>query len=197
MNMPKPANDDRFLTGKLLLAMPAIDDERFSRSVIFICAHDENGAMGLVLNREMAGLNLDKLIEDLELDASELDIIDEDAFQIFEGGPVEIARGFLLHGTDYEREDTVPVTDEFRVTGTIEGLAALLQGKGPAQYRFILGYAGWTAGQLDHEVQDNAWLVIDATPELVFDCAPDEQWEAAVKTLGFDPAMLSTAAGRA
>jgi len=113
------------------------------------------------------------------------------------GGPVEGARGFLLHSSDFNKPDTVKVDDQIYVTGTLDALKDVAQGAGPERRMFILGYAGWTAGQLDQELQQNAWLIVDADPDLVFDDSADDKWERAVKKLGINPSMLSAAGGSA
>ncbi|GJL85852.1 MAG: UPF0301 protein [Micavibrio sp.] len=195
---PTPKNDNSaYLTGKLLLAMPAMGDPRFHRAVIFVCAHDENGAMGLVINHTLPGLDFDQLLtqlnitSDIEVDLKEL------AVPIMSGGPVEAARGFLLHSGDFNQNDTIKIDDLYSITGTVDALKEVATGNGPDKMLFILGYAGWSAGQLDSEIQQNAWLVVDPDPSIIFHDSPDEKWQMAVKKLGVDPAMLSGEAGRA
>lgn len=184
-----------YLTGKLLLATPAIADPRFERAVIFMCTHDEQGAMGFMVNHTMPEINFDRIIEqtgltsDIEVDISKINVLS--------GGPVEESRGFLLHSKDFKQKDTIQIDHNYSVTGTVDALKDLIQGKGPDQMLFVLGHAGWSAGQLDREIQDNSWLVVDPTPELIFDTAVGDKWTGALKLLGIDPAMLSTAAGRA
>lgn len=190
--MAKAATDNDYLKGKLLLAMPDMGDPRFSRSVIFICAHDKNGAMGLVVNQTITGIDGQELLE-------QFDIIPDQGFDIpiYHGGPVETSRGFILHSNDYLQSDTVPVVEGFSVTGTIDALRAAAKGEGPKHLLFALGYSGWTAGQLDNELQQNAWLVVDADPELIFTTPKDHLWAEALKRTGIDPAMLSPSGGRA
>jgi len=183
-----------YLTGRLLLAMPAMGDPRFHKAVIYVCAHDENGAMGLVINHTLPGIDLSQLIEQLNIES---DAPDSPNGLVMSGGPVETARGFVLHSTDFQQTDTIKIDDEFSVTGTIDALKAIANGEGPDQMLFILGYSGWSAGQLDKELIDNAWLVADPDPDLIFDSLPDEKWTKAVQTLGVDPNMLSGEAGRA
>lgn len=186
-----------YLAGKLLLATPGMGDPRFHRAVIFLCAHDENGAMGLVINHVMPGIGFRDLIgqlkvqSDIKLDLEKLDM------SVMCGGPVESARGFLLHSSDFIRDDTLQIDNLYGVTGTVEALREVVHGNRPDAMLFILGYAGWDAGQLDAEIQDNAWLVVDPDPDLVFGGAPEEKWVRAVRKLGVDPAMLSAFAGRA
>ncbi len=186
-----------YLNGKLLLAMPAIGDQRFHRSVIYVCAHDENGAMGLVINFPAPDLKFSKLLDqlglssDIEIDVKALDL------PVLNGGPVEASRGFLLHSNDFKQEDTVPVDEDFSVTGTTDALKAVAQGDGPEKALFILGYAGWTPGQLEQEIQQNAWLVVDPDPALIFESKAEEKWERGMDKLGLDPSMLSADIGSA
>ncbi|MBK6896218.1 MAG: YqgE/AlgH family protein [Alphaproteobacteria bacterium] len=188
---------DGYLTGKLLIAMPSMGDTRFHRAVIFMCSHDENGAMGLVVNHKLPGVAFHELISQLDI-RSDI-VIDLKKYQmpVMSGGPVESARGFLLHSPDFRREETVVIDGQFGVTGTVEAVREIFTGKGPDHLLFILGYAGWSAGQLDWEIQQNAWLVTDANPAIIFDKDLDAKWTKAVGQLGFDPGMLSGAAGSA
>lgn len=189
--------NDSYLAGKLLLAMPSMGDPRFHKSVIYLCAHDAQGAMGLVINHVLADVEFKDLLEQLKL-VSDIKI-DRGALgtPVMQGGPVEGARGFLLHTSDFAKPDTVKVDGDISVTGTIDALKDVAQGTGPKDHLFILGYAGWSAGQLDQELQQNAWLTVDADPALVFHDDPSVKWEMAMRKLGIDPLMLSAAAGRA
>jgi putative transcriptional regulator len=186
-----------YLNGQLLLAMPAIGDVRFHRSVIYICAHDENGAMGLVINYPAPELKFARLLDqlgissDIKVDTKNLDL------PVLNGGPVETGRGFLLHSNDFKQEDTVAVDEDFSVTGTTDALRAVAKGAGPEKALFILGYAGWTPGQLEQELQQNAWLVVEPDRALVFEGKPEKKWERAMDKLGLDPSMLSGDIGRA
>ncbi|MCB1650426.1 MAG: YqgE/AlgH family protein [Alphaproteobacteria bacterium] len=191
-------SDGAFLTGKLLLAMPGLSDPRFHRAVILVCAHDENGAMGLVLNHSLPGLPFTRILDslnlssDIQVDPAALDI------PVICGGPVEPGRGFLLHSAEFSCPDTLKINQDVSVTGTVDTLKDVASGKGPARFLFILGYAGWDSGQLESEIQHNSWLVSEPTPELLFETEDEEsKWTKAVQTLGFDPTMLSGDAGRA
>ncbi|MCB1592100.1 MAG: YqgE/AlgH family protein [Alphaproteobacteria bacterium] len=188
-----------YLTGKLLLAMPSMGDPRFERAVVFMCSHDEHGAMGLVVNHTLPGIAFHELVKQLDL-RSDI-VVDLKALRmpVMNGGPVESARGFLLHSPDFNREETVVISGdhEYGVTGTVEAVQDIVCGKGPDNLLFILGYAGWSAGQLDWEIQQNAWLVADADPSIIFDPDNDAKWGKAVGQLGFDPGMLSGTAGNA
>ncbi len=187
--------DDGYLTGKLLLAMPGMQDKRFHKAVIYVCAHDKNGAMGLVVNHTMPDVKFKSLLKQLDIVSERQPAVKD--IPIMSGGPVETARGFLLHSNDFKQKDTVIVNDEISVTGTIEALQDVVNGQGPRKMLFILGYAGWQAGQLDREIHENAWLSLDADQDLIFNTDFASKWDRAIGKLGIDPAMLSSTAGRA
>lgn len=192
MNMDNP-----YMTGKLLLAMPAMSDPRFKRAVIYICAHDEKGAMGLKINETLADVKFQDLLTQLKVTS---DIkVDPKALKtpVMNGGPVETQRGFLLHSGDFSQSDTIRIDERFSVTGTVDALKALAKGEGPKDKIFVLGYAGWGAGQLDQELQQNAWLIVDADENILFESDPAKKWDAALAKLGINPAMLSGDVGRA
>lgn len=189
-------DDDTFhsVAGQLLVAVPSIGDPRFHRAVIFMCAHDPNGAMGLVLTQPQAGTTLDHMLEQLEIP------FENDALlltSVMQGGPVEPGRGFVLHGPDYQRKETVVVNDQFSVTATLDILHALAKDEGPQTFSFFLGYAGWQAGQLEQELAGNTWLTAPATPELVFNTLVEDKWDVAMRDLGVNPALLTGAMGHA
>ncbi|MDH5530436.1 MAG: YqgE/AlgH family protein [Paracoccaceae bacterium] len=182
------------LSGKLLIAMPGMGDTRFSRSVVFICAHSEEGAMGLIINKPASDLSFDRLLKQLGIAQSDT----TRAIHVHFGGPVEHSRGFVLHSTDYSGEGaTLKVDDRFGMTATLDILEALANGKGPQASLLALGYAGWGPGQLEGEILQNGWLTCEASPELVFSDKNAGKWEGALKTLGINPLTLSTVAGRA
>ncbi|AEP10597.1 YqgE/AlgH family protein [Micavibrio aeruginosavorus] len=188
---------DTFLVGKLLLAMPNMGDSRFQKAVIFMCAHDDKGSMGLVINNPLPGVEFSELVAQLNVAN---DDVDEDilySLQVLSGGPVESGRGFVLHSADFAQKDTVRVKSDIHVTGTLDALREIVQGRGPEQMLFVLGYAGWSPGQLEQEIQDNAWLITDASADLVFGVDAARKWENAIQRMGVNPAMLSGAAGRA
>lgn len=187
--------DNKYLTGRILLAMPSMGDPRFHKAVIYMCAHDEHGAMGLVVNHRLPGVDMKDLLTQLEIDKPEDETVEQ--IPVLSGGPVETARGFVLHSTDFEQGETIKINEEFSVTGTIDALKAIAQGDGPEELLFILGYAGWGAGQLDEELQQNAWLVLDPDKALIFDVKPDTMWDKAIEKIGIDPGMLSSMTGRA
>jgi len=187
--------DELQLCGKLLIAMPGMGDPRFEKSVVFLCAHSEEGAMGLIVNKPMTELSFSELLGQLGIEQAPgaRDI------RVHFGGPVEHARGFVLHSGDYrtESDSTLRVDTRFGMTATIDILEAIASGNGPSESLLALGYAGWGPGQLEGEIQDNGWLTCDALPELVFDGVDATKWERALRTLGVDPLLLSSAAGRA
>lgn len=191
------AKDKSYLTGQLLLAMPSVGDPRFYKAAIFIAAHDTKGAMGIVINHPVPGLNFRRLLE--QFDITPDGNADETAMNapVMAGGPVETMRGFLLHSREFVTNDTIPVNRHFSVSGTVAALKACAEGRGPGRFVFALGYAGWDPGQLEQEFQDNAWLSTPATEEIVFNTPPDMMWERAMAQIGIDPSMLSTTAGRA
>jgi len=187
-------NDLPHLDGKLLIAMPSMGDPRFEKSVIYICAHSDDGAMGLIVNKPAKDLKFDDLLDQLNI-KSDRPI---DGVDVFYGGPVEFGRGFVLHSRDYTSEDsTLTVNDEFGMTATLDILEDISNGQGPEACLLALGYAGWGPGQLEGEIRSNGWLTCDADRELVFDEDTDGKWIAALKTLGIDPRMLSAAGGTA
>lgn len=179
--------------GKLLLAMPSLQDGFFDKSVVYICAHSAAGAMGIVINQKLNDVRFNDLLEQLDMPQSRLNV----APVIHFGGPVETGRGFVLHSTDFLQGDTVRLQDGMCITGTIDILRAISEGKGPRQSLFALGYAGWGPGQLEAEVQENSWLTLDADMELVFDTNLAGKWDLALSRLGISPEMLSMTGGKA
>ena len=182
------------LTGQLLLAMPQMLDERFARSVVYVCAHSgEAGAMGLVINKPLGSLTMGELFAQLDISPSG----GAGSWPVHYGGPVEAGRGFVLHSTDYNEDATLVVDDNIALTATLDVLRAIGQGRGPRRSLFALGYAGWAPGQLDAEIQANGWLSVPADTELVFGRDLDGKWEQALGKLGVNLSMLSTDAGHA
>jgi putative transcriptional regulator len=182
------------LTGKLLIAMPEMGDPRFMHSVVLMCSHSAEGAMGLIVNKPAGDLQLGALLEQLEL-ARDGVAVDR---PVHFGGPVEGGRGFVLHSADYGSDiQTLAVTDEIGMTATLDVLEEIAAGRGPDRALMLLGYAGWGPGQLEDELAQNGWLTADASAALVFDEPDQLKWSAALKTLGIEPVMLSGAAGRA
>lgn len=191
--MKKEIHTEGYLTGKLLVATPQIQDLRYSHAVIYICGHDKNGAMGLVVNRLIDSLTFKDLLEQLEV---KIPSSFKDAHIHF-GGPIELGRGFVLHTTDYKHESSINVNDNIALTATIEILKDVAAGVGPRLCLMALGYAGWSPGQLEAELQDNSWLLVDSDERLIFAKQINNCWMQAMKKLGIDPAMLSMDAGHA
>lgn len=181
-----------YLTGKLLVAMPHMQDARFYKSLVFVCGHDENGAMGLIINQNVDNLNTQDLFTQMGMPANSCP-----NFPVFVGGPVEGSRGFVLHTSDYVAPSTLLVMNTFGLTSTVDILSVIAQGNGPRQMILALGYAGWGPGQLDSEIQSNSWLHIDADEELVFQVPPSQKWHKAIEQLGVQEIMLSESMGHA
>jgi putative transcriptional regulator len=175
----------------LLIAMPQMEDPRFSRSVVFMCAHNAEGAMGLVVNKTVAQPSLVELMRQLGIEGDGLN-----RGRVHFGGPIEAGRGFVLHSTDYAEEGTL-VVDNVGLTATMDILRAIGRGEGPQRRFFALGYAGWGPGQLDAEIQANGWLTVPSDDTILFDDGNDDKWRRAIAKLGIDPFALSGTAGRA
>ena len=193
-NRPTAGRDpDRFLTGQLLIAMPAMDDPRFSGSVIYLCAHTEEGAMGLVINRPLARPSFEELLRQLEI----VPVPPARHIRLWAGGPVDNGRGFVLHTADWTGEGSLRVNEQLALTASLDVLKAIAEGGGPREGLLALGYAGWGPGQLETELAQNAWLTVPAPEELVFDAGHDTKWRRALAALRIDPLALSAAAGHA
>ncbi len=190
-----------YLEGQLLIAMPGMSDDRFARAVIYLCAHSREGAMGIVINKPAPDLRLGDLLVQLDI------IAESDAsglppgltgMPVLLGGPVETSRGFVLHSPDYRVEQaTMPVDREICLTATVDVLRAMARGRGPREAMLALGYAGWSPGQLEAEIQRNGWLNCPADPQIVFDRESEDKYERALRLIGIDPAMLSSSVGHA
>jgi putative transcriptional regulator len=193
--MPELNENGGYLTGQLLIAMPQMTDPRFEHSVVFMCAHSADGAMGLVVNKLVSSLSFTDLLRQMELEVSAGEL--DRRIQVHFGGPVESARGFVLHSTDYSSDATLKVDDDFAMTATVDVLRSIAQGGGPKKAMLALGYAGWAPGQLDSEIQNNGWLHVEADQELVFGREHEEKWRRAVAKVGVDPSLLSSESGHA
>lgn len=191
--MGRTTHFDSFLVGQLLVAMPGMRDPRFAKTVVYMCAHSPEGAMGLVVNRALESLTFGDLLEQLGITPPPA----ERAINIHFGGPVETGRGFVLHSPDYKQEGTLQVADEVSLTATVDILRAIATGQGPRRHLLALGYAGWGPGQLDGEIRANGWLHVDPDEALLFDRNLNSKWERAMTKIGIDPRMLSDAAGHA
>jgi putative transcriptional regulator len=190
-----PATPDSadFLTGQLLIAMPAMEDPRFSHSVIYMCAHTPEGAMGLVLNRPLQQPSFDELLRQLEVAPQP----PARRIGLCAGGPVENARGFVLHTADWTSEGSLRVNNDLALTASLDVLKAIAEGGGPREGILALGYAGWGPGQLDAEIQQNAWLSVPSDETIVFGGDHETKWRRALGKLNIDPLLLSGAAGHA
>ncbi|MCT7662976.1 YqgE/AlgH family protein [Shinella kummerowiae] len=199
MSVLKNRRERGFLDGQFLIAMPGMADANFARTVVYICAHSDDGAMGFVINRPQQLNFSDVLLH--------LDIVEEDEvirlpgttrdFPIRSGGPVESGRGFVLHSDDYMSESSIPVSDDICLTATLDIVRAISRGRGPQRGLMMLGYAGWGAGQIESEIGANGWLSCPAQEELIFDKNLDSKYERALGLMGITPAMLSAEAGHA
>lgn len=186
-------NENGYLTGQLLVAMPQMLDPRFAQTVIYMCAHTEDGAMGLVVNKLLENINFPDLLEQLNLQPKEpgRDI------RVHFGGPVETGRGFVLHTSDYVQDATMVIDENIALTATTDILRDIADGEGPRSSLLALGYAGWGPGQLDQEIQANGWLSVAADDGLVFGTDPESIWQGALAKMGIDISMLSGDAGHA
>ena len=190
-----------YLDGQMLVAMPGMADQRFQRTVIYVCAHSAEGAMGIVINKPAADLSFPDLLVQLDV------IPDADAIRLptrFErmrvliGGPVEASRGFVLHTPDFFiDQSTLPIDEGVCLTATIDILRAIAKGTGPENAVLALGYAGWSAGQLETEIQANGWLNCAPDPDLIFGVSVDQKYDLALAKIGIDLGMLSSQAGHA
>jgi putative transcriptional regulator len=192
--MPFSQSGPEFLSGKLLVAMPGIDDPRFERAVLYLCAHNEEHAMALAVNRPVEGLTVPDLLVRLGV-ASDIHM---PADLVLLGGPVERERGFVLHTDDYTCKDSsVRIGEGVVLTATREVLQALASDHRPRRSLLALGYAGWGPGQLEREVKENVWLVCDPDEALIFGSDHEHKWSRALERIGVSAAWLSGAAGRA
>ena len=189
-----------YLDGQMLIAMPAMSDERFARTVIYVCAHSTEGAMGIVVNQPAPNIKFPDLLVQLDvIPAADLIQLPPKAdVKVLKGGPVETGRGFVLHSADFFIENsTLPIDNGICLTATLDILKAIARGDGPRSAILALGYAGWEPGQLENEIQHNGWLHCSADPELIFGQDTAGKYERAMRKIGIDLGMLSTEAGHA
>jgi putative transcriptional regulator len=190
-----------YLDGQMLIAMPAMGDERFARTVIYVCAHSSEGAMGIVVNQAAPNIKFPDLLVQLEVipAAERIQLPDRaEDVKVLKGGPVETGRGFVLHSADFFIENsTLPIDEGICLTATLDILKAIARGKGPSNAILALGYAGWAPGQLEQEIQQNGWLHCAADSELIFGQDIEHKYERALAKIGIDLGMLSTEAGHA
>lgn len=195
--MPEPfysrsVPDPTYLSSQLLLALPGIGDPRFERAVIAMCVHDENGAFGIGIDSEVEGISLHDLLRQLDIEPGQAPDV-----PLLAGGPVEPQRGFVVHSQDWTGEGSIQIGSSYVLTSTLDVLKAIADGRGPRKWLVALGYAGWTAGQLDEELTRHGWFATPATPELLFDTPAADRWSAAFASAGIDPRLLSATSGRA
>jgi putative transcriptional regulator len=195
------STENNYLDGQLLIAMPVMGDPRFERSVIYLCAHSSEGAMGIIVNRPAGSIDFPELLVQLDI-IKESDQIklpgNAESMKVLKGGPVETGRGFVLHSSDFFIKDaTLRIDDGICLTATVDILKAIANGAGPKHAILALGYAGWAPGQLENEIQGNGWLHCDADADLVFGDDVDEKYGRALRKIGIDPGMLSGEAGHA
>ncbi len=190
------ADQPAFLSGKLLLAMPGMADPRFERAVIALCMHDENGAIGVGIGHKRAGIGFRGLLKQLEIDPGQAPDV-----AVHHGGPVEPGRGFVLHSTDWGGQDSLHIAGAdgpiFAMTGTIDVLREIAEGRGPSRWIAALGYAGWGEGQLEQEMTRHGWFAAQSNTKILFDTPTDERWGAAFNAEGIDPRLLVSETGAA
>ncbi|HYD06378.1 MAG TPA: YqgE/AlgH family protein [Reyranella sp.] len=199
--MPGSSTPAATLVGRFLVAAPSMPDERFQKSVVLICKHDGDGALGIIVNNKVEDLPLGQVYKQLGIEAPKVANLQPVLF----GGPVEPSRGLVLHSSDYKRGETLLIEGGMALTASLEILKDMAGGGGPKQAWLALGHSGWSPGQLDRELQDNTWLVVDGDAALVFDADLEAKWQRALDLLGgkttrgtrFDPASFSHQVGRA
>ncbi|MBS0271388.1 MAG: YqgE/AlgH family protein [Proteobacteria bacterium] len=182
-----------YITGQFLLAMPHMQDPRFEKAVIYICGHDLNGAMGLVINKHLGDLTLKGLLDYLNLPQESI----RRDLPIYFGGPIDTGRGFVLHSDDFSHPGTVPIDNHISLTATVDVLQAIAEGSGPIYCLLAMGYVGWGPGQLDSELHSNKWLQIEADSDILFKTPIEKKWEMAIAKLGVSPEALSEEFGQA
>lgn len=188
------------LCGKFLIAMPGMGDMRFDKTVIYICAHSDEGAMGFIINQSIDTPKIDEFLLQLEIiNQEESDDLSKEILSmgLHTGGPVEPGRGFVLHSPEFKSDATVEVDGNVRLTATLEILRQIALGKGPKSFMMALGYSGWSAGQLEDEIISNGWLIVDADESIIFDKKNATKYTRSLKLLGVDEALLSSNSGHA
>jgi len=181
------------LTNHFLIAMPSLEDGNFSQSVTYICEHDENGALGITINRQ-SEISLGEILSQLHIKPGCEEVLEQN---ILNGGPVQVDRGFILHSPIGQWESSLNVTDKIAVTTSQDIMQAIANNEGPRNFLIALGYAGWGPGQLEYEMSQNAWLSCPATEEILFNTAIEKRWQAAALLLGIDLQLLSNQTGHA
>lgn len=187
------ASKPGYLAGQLLVATPVIDSGPFQRSVVYIFAHNNEGAMGVIVNQPLELVHFSSLVDGLKLPEG----AENREIPVYYGGPVERSRGFVIHTNDYTKDYTLATHGEVSVTASSSILNDILEGRGPSKSALVVGYAGWTPGQLEQEIDQNSWIAVPAASNLIFDTEDDLKWATASKSLGVDMAFFSTVAGHA
>jgi putative transcriptional regulator len=182
-----------YVTGQFLVAMPHVQDPRFEKAVVFVCGHDANGAMGLIINKYLGDLTLKGLLTYLNLPVESL----KRDLPIFLGGPVDTGRGFVLHSDDFNHPGTLVLGNHIALTATVDVLQSIAKGDGPKDCLLVMGYVGWNPGQLDAELHSNRWLQLNADVDILFHVPIEEKWEKALESLGVLPEFLSEEYGQA
>lgn len=185
--------NNNYLTGKCLVAMPCMQDERFANTVIYICSHTENGAMGFVVNKKIKEFSFADLASQLPIAHLNPSL----PIELHQGGPLEKVRGFVIHSTDYIKEDTVVIDDKIAISSSIDIITDIAFGIGPKENLIALGYASWAPKQLEQEIILNSWMVVTPTTDLVFRTKDEDKWQKAIDELGVDLCRLSETCGRA
>ena len=195
MTIDEKAKNDLsgYLTGQFLLAMPHMEDPRFEKAVIFICGHDLNGAMGLVVNKPLGDLTLKGLLDYLNLPQESI----KRDLPIYFGGPIDTGRGFVLHTDDFTHPGTVELGNHIALTATVDVLQSIAEGDGPKECILAMGYVGWGPGILDSELHSNRWLQVEADPKILFEVPLEEKWAKTISKLGITPESLSDELGQA
>ncbi len=189
----KPKSDPRYLAGQILISMPNMPDTRFEKTIIMLCVHNADGAMGVVLNRQSNSISYPELLQQLGLPSH----IVEPKKPVFYGGPIEAGRGFVLHSDDTAQESTLKVAEGISLTATVDILRCIAEGNGPQNSLLALGYAGWGAGQLENEIQGNSWLTVPPDAALLFDEHVETKWHRAMSKIGISLHHLSDSVGHA
>ena len=181
-----------YFTGQFLLATPGMADERFARSIVALCAHDDNGALGINLGARLEGLGFHEILKQFDIDPG-----DSPDCDVFAGGPVEPHRGFILHSLDLNMSDTLQVSNLWGLSSSVDMLRAIANGRGPEKWIIALGYSGWGAGQLEGELTQNGWSLAKGSPHWIFDKEAGDKWAMAWQAQGIDPGKLSSGFGQA
>lgn len=193
MEIANMSEADISLVNQCLIATPTIKDPMFSSSLIYLCNYNTNGHIGFVINY-LSGQNLDRIFDQLDIQCNDEIIRNQ---PVYIGGPVQLEQGFILHTGNDNWQNSITIAANVHLTSSVDILRAIAAGKGPHHYLVILGFSGWAAGQLESELQENAWLTTSATLDLLFHPSVDHKWQLALNTLGFDISMLSPISGNA